>query len=157
MQATTVIQNSYVVQIHTCMQEHEERKKRPRKKSRLNGDGRPKLVTGDAFTDRVQIHEDEAVQEEAAKEARGEAVKKYKAAVEKWKKLEESRMAINEKKRTSYQHHVTQWEKEWSCAKAEGRKIGWKKPKLADFELEKQKKKPTLKSFQISDPSEDSG
>lgn len=53
MQATTVIQNSYVGQIHTCLQEHEERKKRPRKRSQLNGDGRPKLVTGDEFTDRV--------------------------------------------------------------------------------------------------------
>ncbi len=107
MQATTVIQNSYVGQTHTRLQEHEERKKQPRKRSRLNGDGRPKLVTGDEFTDRVRTHEEEADQEEAAKEARGEAVKKYKVAVEEWKKLEESCVAINERKRTRYQDHVT--------------------------------------------------
>ncbi|PBK75385.1 hypothetical protein ARMSODRAFT_876696, partial [Armillaria solidipes] len=58
-------------------------------------------------------------------------------AVEEWKKLEKSCMAINGKKRTKYQHRMTQWEKEQSRAKTEGRKIGWKKPKLADFELEK--------------------
>ncbi|KAK0217812.1 hypothetical protein IW262DRAFT_1560109 [Armillaria fumosa] len=147
MQATAVIQNSYVHQAHACLQEQEERKKRPKKRGRLNGDGMPKLFTSDAFTERARAHAKETNDEEEAKAVRENAAKKYKVAMEEWKKGEEDRMAINERKKEKYQHCVAAWEAERSQAKTEGRKMEWKKPKLADFELEKQRTKPTLKSF----------
>ncbi len=154
MQATTVIQNSYVGQTHTRCRSMKRGKNSPERDTRLNGDGRPKLVTGDEFTDRVRTHE-EADQEEAAKEARGKAVKKYKVAVRNEEAGREPHGHQWEKE-NKISGLRDSWEKEWSRAKAEGRKIGWKKPRLADFELEKQKKKPTLKSFQKPDKSEHS-
>ncbi|KAK0498200.1 hypothetical protein EDD18DRAFT_1071888 [Armillaria luteobubalina] len=142
-----VTQNSYVCQTHACLQEYEERKKQPKKRGRLNGDEKPKLFTSDEFTERAQDHEKEANDKEEAKAVRGNAMKKYKAAMDEWKKEEEDHMAINERKKEKYQHHVAACEAERSQAKTKGRKMGWKKPRLADFELEKQRTKPTLKYF----------
>ncbi|PBK81834.1 hypothetical protein ARMGADRAFT_1039038 [Armillaria gallica] len=82
MQATAVIQNSYIGQTHACLEEHKERKKQPKKRGWLNRDGKPKLVTSDAFTECVRAHTKETNNEEEAKAARGNAAKKYKAAME---------------------------------------------------------------------------
>ncbi len=58
MQATTVIQNVYIGLTHSQIQEHEERKKRPKRKGKF-GDGMAKLVTGNEFTEGVKEHNKE--------------------------------------------------------------------------------------------------
>ncbi|KAK0497711.1 hypothetical protein EDD18DRAFT_1046885, partial [Armillaria luteobubalina] len=108
----------------------EERKKQPKKRGQLNGDGMLKLFTSDVFMKCVQAHTKETNEEEEAKAVRGDAVKRYKAAMKEWKQQEEDHVAINERKKKKYQNYVAAWEVEQSQAKTEGRKIGWKKPKL---------------------------
>ncbi|KAK0430607.1 hypothetical protein EV421DRAFT_1661402, partial [Armillaria borealis] len=91
MQATMVIQNVYVGDSHLQLQEHEERKKRPKKRTRIMGDGMAKLMTGDEFTQCVEEHEQEGIDEQKAKDARVELMEHYKMAIKEWEEREKQR------------------------------------------------------------------
>ncbi|KAF9007689.1 hypothetical protein BDZ89DRAFT_898224, partial [Hymenopellis radicata] len=144
MQATTVIQNTYVRRTHAQLQEQEEKKKRPKKKSRKFGDGLAKLVTGDTFYQTVVEHEQAAEEETAAKEARADVKTDYQEAIAIWTRNEEKRVARVNKKKADHREAVKEWERERNAAKSESRKARWTKPKLGP--IEKQRPKPTMKS-----------
>ncbi len=102
MQATTVIQNVYVGLTHSQIQEHEERKKRPKRKGKF-GDGMAKLVTGDEFTEGVKEHNKEVERQEDAKTAREEVARLYKEAMKQWTAQEKTALGTEQEKASQVQ------------------------------------------------------
>lgn len=66
-QATLVLQGMYIERVTKELANHEEKQKK-RKKGQLNGDGLPKLLTGDEFYNRVVDHHTAMAEQEAAHE-----------------------------------------------------------------------------------------
>ncbi|KAK0236855.1 hypothetical protein EDD85DRAFT_1023634 [Armillaria nabsnona] len=99
-----------------------------------------KLVTGDEFTKGVKKHNKEVERQEDAKTAREE---------------EKQHLERNKKRRAKYKKQVAAWEKERDVTKAEKRRPGWTKPKLAEFGLESTADKPKKKDFELDEQGGD--
>ncbi|THU98320.1 hypothetical protein K435DRAFT_609342, partial [Dendrothele bispora CBS 962.96] len=108
-QASAVLANAYVGRVFTQLQEAEERRKKPKKKGRLNGDGMPKLLTGDDFFNKVLEHD--AIQEAATKkkETRADVLKVYREQMEGYKKKVDVVKAANEKIKAAHAKALDKW------------------------------------------------
>ncbi|KAK0477711.1 hypothetical protein EDD18DRAFT_1087586 [Armillaria luteobubalina] len=148
MQETTVIQNVYIGQTHSQIQEHEEQKKRPKKKGTF-GDGMAKLVTSNEFMGGVKEYNKEAERQQNAKTVREEVTQLYKEAMTKWTEQEKQCLKWNKKKQAKHKEQVAAWEKEQDMAKAEKRRPRWAKPKIAEFGLESIADRPKKKDFEL--------
>ncbi len=73
----------------------------------------------------------------------------YKEAMKQWTAQEKQCLEQNKKRRAKYKKQVATWEKERDVAKAEKRRPGWTKPKLAEFGLEITADKPKKKDFEL--------
>ncbi|KAF9246200.1 hypothetical protein BU15DRAFT_58308 [Melanogaster broomeanus] len=69
MQSTVVLQGMFCERLSGQLAAQEEKQKK-RKKGQLNGDGLPRLLTGDAFYSLVVEHEETSAIEEEARKAR---------------------------------------------------------------------------------------
>ncbi|KAF8137032.1 hypothetical protein EV363DRAFT_1120117, partial [Boletus edulis] len=88
------------------------------KKAKLMGDGLPRYLTGDKFYHQVAENE---------KRQQAEAI-----AI--WRQAESSRIKRNNAHRQAHQEALAAWNGEKDQAKAEGRRVGQKKPVLRKLE-----------------------
>ncbi|KAJ6466254.1 hypothetical protein C8R45DRAFT_1021014 [Mycena sanguinolenta] len=136
MQASTVLADMYSHRAHSQLQGAEERKRR-KTGNRKMGDGKAKYFSGDDFY-QMCIEDDQKKEEElVAKERRATQKEAHAARIATWQQQNEEIRARNVKKREDYAADVVAWEAEKAAAKREKRRIGWVKPKRADYEIEK--------------------
>ncbi|KAF9227317.1 hypothetical protein BS17DRAFT_459041 [Gyrodon lividus] len=91
MQSTVVLQGMFCEWLSGQLAAQEEKQKK-RKKGQLNGDGLPRLLTGDAFYGLVVEHkETSAIEEEARKKLRDERA----GLMEAWKEADKKRLERN--------------------------------------------------------------
>ena len=145
MQATSVLQNIYVRGVQAELQAAADyKKKRVGKKVRLNGDGKPKLLTGDEFMELANQKEEEDRELEMAAEHRSNMRYEYHMARNEWEMEECARKERNQRKRAEHQEAMEKWLKqprfEGRLAPQQQRKPAKKPferpappPKLADF------------------------
>ncbi|KAF9232929.1 hypothetical protein BU15DRAFT_67020 [Melanogaster broomeanus] len=91
----------------------QEEKRKKKKKGQLNGDGLPRLLTGDEFYNRVVAHQ---------------------KACEEWRKAEKERKERNAVRRQAYCDAMHIWKEESDLAKQQRRWVAWEKPKLGKLE-----------------------
>lgn len=116
------------------LQAREESQKNPKAKGRLLGDGLPRLLTGDEFTQKTQEHEEYQLAKQAEKERRKAARNNYAEQVNERKRLCAERKERNAKITSNWQAKVTEWEQERDVARKEKRKTRWNKPKRGPME-----------------------
>ncbi|KIK93316.1 hypothetical protein PAXRUDRAFT_12733 [Paxillus rubicundulus Ve08.2h10] len=95
----------------------QEEKQKKQKKGRLNGDGLPRLLTGEEFYTRVVEHEEATEQEKID-----------------WKEGDNARKQRNKEWKVAYQDTLQLWEEERNLAKQDKWQIAWAKPKLGKLE-----------------------
>ena len=141
MQATSVLQNLYVRGVQAELQAAADHKKQKgKKKVRLNGDGKPKLLTADEFMELTDRKEEEDRALAAATEHRNNMRYEYHIARGEWEAQERVRKEGNETRRMEYQKALEKWSNapkgKGSQEKKPVRKPFRKptpRPKLADF------------------------
>ncbi|KAF9223588.1 hypothetical protein BS17DRAFT_831417 [Gyrodon lividus] len=101
--------------------------KQKKKKGQLNGDGLPRLLTGNEFHKQVVDHEMAAEEEKKLKEAQS-------GVTAAWREADEACKQCNKDQRGIYCEELCLWEVERNLAKQEKRRIGWAKPKLGKLE-----------------------
>lgn len=153
MQSSIVLQGMFCERLSSQLAGQEE-KQRKRKKGQLNGDGLPRLLTGDDFYNRVAEHERTSAIEEAARQARKRQRNERAGLMDPWKQAEKERLERNKARRTAFHEELALWTEECARAKEEGRRPGWVKPKLG--KLEKPIPKPGA-DVHDGDDSEDEG
>ena len=145
MQAQTILHSMYIEDIRGQLQGKEEKKKKGMQTSRINMDGRAKVLTQDQVFEAVQ--ESQAAQD-AAKEAsskRKDAKERYLEAMEVWKVREMDRKARNGEVKAGWVKEVENWGVEKDSAKTDHQKPRWNKPKMPS--MEKALPKPKLCDF----------
>lgn len=111
------------------------------------GDGLPKLLSGDAFYEKV-VEFTRWQQEEASKKAeKGEGRKAYKSAIEEWEKKEADRKKAVDAQQVRYHAATEEWQAARDAAKAAGTSKSFKTPKPKLGTLPKALPKPTLKAI----------
>lgn len=145
MQATSVLQNLYVRGVQAELYAAANHKKQRGKKVRLNGDGKPKLLTADEFMELTNQKEEEDQALVEAAEHRNNMRYEYHMAREEWEAQEHARKERNRERRIEYQKELEKWSNAQRQAKAEGKGSQGNKPvrkpfgkpipqpKLADF------------------------
>ena len=112
IQAVSVLQNLYVRGIQAELQAAVDYKKRKgKKKVRLNGDGKPKLLTLDEFMELADQKEEEDWALEVAAENRNNMRYEYHVAREEWETEECARKERNQKRRIKHQSALEKWSK----------------------------------------------
>ncbi|EJF56430.1 hypothetical protein BD309DRAFT_837438, partial [Dichomitus squalens] len=91
IQAATVLHGRYVGRVQEKLQSYEEERAKKAKKTKLFGDGLPKLLTSDKFTSAVQEHESGLEQEKRDQEKRKAEREQYEKEVEEWKVRDKER------------------------------------------------------------------
>ncbi|KAF8259253.1 hypothetical protein EI94DRAFT_1616693 [Lactarius quietus] len=113
--------------------------------TRINMDGRAKVLTQDEVFKAVQKSQ---AAHDATKEAsskRKDAKERYSEAMEVWKVREMDRKAQNGEAKSRWVKAVEIWGIEKECAKNDRRKPGWNKPKMPS--MEKALPKPKVSDF----------
>ena len=87
MQATTVLQHSYVQRVQGQLEADEEWRKKTKKSGKLNMDGRPKLLTQDEIFQGVEDWHKAREEEVEAGLKKKEVKAKYDATCEAWKQI----------------------------------------------------------------------
>ncbi|THU95546.1 hypothetical protein K435DRAFT_589243, partial [Dendrothele bispora CBS 962.96] len=116
-QAYAVLANSYVGRASTQLQEAEERRKKPKKKGHLNGDGMPKLLSGDDFFEKVLEHDKMREAATKEKESRADVKKVYDERMEAYKKETAGIKEKNEKVKATHGKKLNEWKKKRDDAK----------------------------------------
>ena len=120
------IQSSAVLHVMYCdrlteqlaAQEEKQKKKR---KGQLNGDGLPKLLTGDEFYTRVVEHEKAIEQDKVDRENRQKQREAQSQLMASWKEADEARRERNNVQKEAYREALRLWEAERDLAKSEKR------------------------------------
>lgn len=86
LQAAHIANEAYTDRFKRQLAAQEDKKKKGKGALKLNGDGLPRLLTGDEFYARVQERQKEIQREEKAKVDRNAARQRYQIANEEWKK-----------------------------------------------------------------------
>ena len=138
MQLTIVLQGLFCERLSSQLAGQEDKQKK-RKKGQLNGDGLPRLLTGDDFYNCVAEHERTSTIEEAAREAQKKRTNERAGLMDPWKQAEKERLERNNSRQIAFREETALWTEECTQAKDEQRQPGWAKPKLGRLE------KPTPK------------
>ena len=154
MQSSAILHVMYCDRLTEQLAAQEERQKKKRK-GQLNGDGLPKLLTGDEFYTRVVEHEKAIEQDKADRENRQKQREAQPQLMASWKKADEARKERNNVQKEAYHEALRLWEAERDLAKFENRRSGWKKPTRG--ELEKAEKKPKKSGVSSNDHCEKEG
>ena len=110
MQATSVLQNIYVRGVQAELQAAADyNKMRGRKRVRLNGDGKPKLLTGDEFMELANQKEEEDRELEVAAEHRSNMRYEYHMARKQWEVEERARKERNKWRKAEHQEATEMW------------------------------------------------
>ena len=126
MQAATLLQNTYVVQVNGQLNAHEDKvSKKNKKKKKLTG--RAQLLTGDSFFNMVVEAEENAMRAAQEKEERRGRREEHAVAISTWKNSKEKRKERNEEVRRRYHVDVKDWETERDRAKAVRQRPAWTK------------------------------
>lgn len=139
MQSSAVLHSMYCDRLTEQLAAQEEKQKKKRK-GQLNGDGLPKLLTGDEFYMRVVEHEKALEQDKVDRENRQKQWEEQSQLMASWKEADEAQKERNKVQKEAYHGALHLWEAERDLAKLEKRRPGWKKPMRG--ELEKVAKKP---------------
>ncbi|KAF9220140.1 hypothetical protein BS17DRAFT_787956 [Gyrodon lividus] len=94
MQLTVVLQGMFCERLSGQLAAQEEKQKK-RKKGQLNGDGLPRLLTGDAFYGLVVEHEETSAIEEEACKARKKLRDERAGLMEAWKEADKKQLERN--------------------------------------------------------------
>ncbi len=154
IQAASVLQGVYLDRVQERMQSQEEKEGRPKKKGKLLGDGRPRLLDDDVFVAHVAEHEKTQRQKELEKKERAAETKRHRKVLEEWKAICKARDERVKTQREQYHEAMARWEKEKVVARAEQRKIGLEKPVLG--KLEEKAKRPKKRKAGEMDSDEGS-
>ncbi|KAJ7205221.1 hypothetical protein GGX14DRAFT_368115 [Mycena pura] len=135
MQASTMLADMYSKRAQSQLQGAEERKRR-KTGNRKMGDGKAKYFSGDDFY-KLCVEDEQRKEEEVAAKERRQADKEVHAGrIAAWQEANEAIRTRNAARREEYATDIATWEVEKTAAKAEKRRPGWLRPKLADYELE---------------------
>ncbi|KAJ7226500.1 hypothetical protein B0H12DRAFT_1030463 [Mycena haematopus] len=141
MQASTVLAGLYNSRAQSQLQAAEERKRRKMGNKKM-GDGKAKYFSGDDFY-QLCVEDDQKKEDEAAEKEKRRAEREAHAErVATWQEANDGIRARNAERRTEYAVDVAAWEVERTAAKADRRRSGWPKPKLADYGIETLLPKP---------------
>lgn len=133
MQSTVILQGKYLDQAHSQLEAQEGKKNKP-KNSKLVGDRWPRLLTGDAFYEKVVEHQKMQRELADAKETWKEQQEEKSKALAEWKVKDDERKKRNEEKRVVWKAAVVGWEVEHDRAKLAKKRPQWKKPTLGKME-----------------------
>ncbi|KAF9238112.1 hypothetical protein BU15DRAFT_48011 [Melanogaster broomeanus] len=112
----------------------QEEKRKRKKTGQLNGDGLPRLLTGDEFYNRVVEHQNACEAEKVAQEDRRKRKDEQSELLTEWRKAETERKKRNNARREAYRGAMRLWKEESEVAKRERRRVAWAKPKLGKME-----------------------
>ncbi|KAF9231425.1 hypothetical protein BU15DRAFT_82421 [Melanogaster broomeanus] len=112
----------------------QEEKQKKQKKGQLNGDGLPRLLTGEEFYTHVVEHEEAAEQEKIECESRRQRKEVQSRLLASWKEGDNARKQRNKERKVAYQDALQLWEEERNLAKQDKRRVAWAKPKLGKLE-----------------------
>ncbi|KAF9238275.1 hypothetical protein BU15DRAFT_47895 [Melanogaster broomeanus] len=129
----SVLQSIYCGRMAEQLAAQEEKHKKA-KKGQLNGDGLPRLLTGDDFFDLVVERQKALEEEKVAKEIRQREKEELSGVIAVWKEADKERKNRNKARREAFRKELDMWEQERALAKSEKRRIGWKRPKLGKLE-----------------------
>ncbi|KAI6139955.1 hypothetical protein BKA82DRAFT_153935 [Pisolithus tinctorius] len=132
--------------------ENNEEKRKKKKKGQLNGDGLPKLLTGDEFYNQVVDHHKSIAEQDAARKARQKQRDERNELLVAWREEEAACQECNKALRNTYHEELQLWELERDQAKAENRRPHWAKPKCR--KLERPAPKPVLGSADTEEVGE---
>ncbi|KAI5987137.1 hypothetical protein EDC04DRAFT_2913094 [Pisolithus marmoratus] len=136
MQSVLVLQTMHCNRIMSQLAAHEEKEKEKKKrKGKLMGDGLPRLLTGEAFYNRVVEFEKAAAAEEKESQAK---------ALGAWKAADKERRQRNKAHNEAYRMELKTWKTERELAWLEKWQPHWSQPKCG--KLEAPLSKPTVKS-----------
>ncbi|KIY60622.1 hypothetical protein CYLTODRAFT_427815 [Cylindrobasidium torrendii FP15055 ss-10] len=119
-QSIAALSDSYVSRVHGQLQAFEERRKKPKKRQRLNGDGFGKHLTGDAFMAAVDALEAETLAEEQAKLERTEVTRIYRERMDTYKEDAAKIRGENEKIKQRFQKKLDNWKGKREAARSNG-------------------------------------
>ncbi|KAF9220160.1 hypothetical protein BS17DRAFT_787995 [Gyrodon lividus] len=133
MQSTVVLQGMFCEWLSGQLAAQEEKQKK-RKKGQLNGDGLPRLLTGDAFYGLVVEHEETSAIEKVTHKARKKLRDERAGLMEAWKEADKKQLERNNYHQEAYHHKLGLWTAECARVKVEKRQPGWTRPKLGKLE-----------------------
>ncbi|KIK77966.1 hypothetical protein PAXRUDRAFT_165270, partial [Paxillus rubicundulus Ve08.2h10] len=133
MQLTAVLQALYCDHLSEQLVAQEEKQKK-RKTGQLNGDGLPRLLTGDKFYNQVVEHQKTAEEVKIEHENHQKLREAQSGVMAAWKEADDARKKRNKDRREGYHEELRLWEVERDLAKQEKRQVGWAKPKLGKLE-----------------------
>ncbi|OCH93740.1 hypothetical protein OBBRIDRAFT_810929 [Obba rivulosa] len=149
-------QECTLARAHEQLQAQEDKSKK--KRTKVFGDGLPKLLTGDEFFRQVQEFEQRVADEELQKAQRKASRVTHAAMLVAWKTQNKERKARNDARRAEYQATVKVWELEREQAKLEKRKTRWNKPKMWKLEPAVPRPKRVVEDEdEVEDSSSDDG
>ncbi|KAI6023064.1 hypothetical protein BKA83DRAFT_105977 [Pisolithus microcarpus] len=134
MESTVVLQSMYCNRLSGQLAAQEERQKK-QKMGKLNADGLPKLLTGDAFQACVDEHEAAAKRDKAEQENWQKQKEVQSELMAAWKEMDNAWKQRNKERREAYHDELHLWQAERALAKQEGRHSSQKKPKLGKLEV----------------------
>ncbi|THU84613.1 hypothetical protein K435DRAFT_687176 [Dendrothele bispora CBS 962.96] len=143
MQAGVVLSNMYTSQVQKQLQAHEQKKSKG--KTRLLGDGKAQLLSGDSFFNLVVEDEEKRKEEAAQKEKKKESRMAYAEELQRWEAENEGIKARNAEKKKRFDEAETAWQVEKALAKTEKRRPKWNRPQWRkDYQPEKLRPRPKL-------------
>ncbi|KIK80084.1 hypothetical protein PAXRUDRAFT_39468, partial [Paxillus rubicundulus Ve08.2h10] len=101
MQSTVVLQSMYCDCVSEQLAAQEEKQKK-RKTGQLNGDGLPRLLTGDEFYGQVVEHQKAAKEDKIERENRRKQKEAQSGVMAAWKEVDEARKRRNKDRRVAY-------------------------------------------------------
>lgn len=145
LQSAHVLQSIHCNRITNKLAAQEEKQREGKKKrGKLMGDGLPKLLTGEAFYNRVIEFEKAAEDEEVQRQNRKKQQESRAEALETWKGADTERRERNKARTEAYKEDLEAWKAERDLAKSEKRRPHWSQPKRG--KLEAPLPKPTIES-----------
>ena len=139
MQSSAILHVMYCDCLTEQLAAQEARQKKQRK-GQLNGDGLPKLLTGDEFYMQVVKHEKAIEQHKVNCENWQKQWEAQSQLMTSWKKADEAQKERKNVQKEAYHKALHLWEAERDLVKFKNQWSGWKKPMRG--ELEKAEKKP---------------
>lgn len=144
LQASNILNEAYAARLTKKLAAQEE-KRLKKAKTKLVGDGLPRLLSGDEFYELAKEKEREVQEEERQKAVRKDGRAAYKEAVEEWTVAEQNRKDAKERAVATFKKTLAAWERKRDSAKSKGKKFVERRPKQDPFP--KAIPKPKLKDF----------
>jgi len=144
MQASNILNQAFTRRLQAQLAAKEEKKGKG-KKTKLVGDGLPRMLTADDFYDLARQKEDEMEREEKEKEKRKKASEQFKVAMTQWKKQDNKRKAdaaaIRAANKKASEEHKQR------AAEAKAKRKTFKEKAPISLPIPKATPKPLLKDF----------